>query len=248
MKLFNKYPPQVLRSVEPDGDVHTSLDWLNDRAHAAGKVPAPSNARPDRTPPAGATTEPALSGLPEDPFSDDPFSAPALIATGHRLAGFPTEGESLALTKGMLWHACLITVDELFEDLTNHPDGVKPDEWAECLALSGLPPGCRGQLNGVIVRRFLTTVVEVVHCLTTAWRPPSTIAHALALRLLLDKTDHLAGIFDVELPARWQADLEDVLGGRFDTDALYAPGAELPLAAWFTPRNPHEPLTPFLCP
>lgn len=252
MKLFSDSPSPPLRSAEPDGHARASLDWLSDRTSGAEKHTNPPDPLPHWDAPAGAPVEAGLPDLVEDPFTEDPFSVPSLITTGHRLTGVPSHDGHLELVKGVLWHACLVTVDELFEDLATHPEGVKPGQWADCLALSGLPPRCSDHLNGIFIRRFLTTMVEVVHCLTTGWRPPPTVAHALALRLLLDKTGELAEVFEIEPPGRWRAELEDVLDGGIDTDMLYAPGVELPQSlafpAWFTPRNPHEPLPPFIWP
>lgn len=198
-----------------------------------------------------------------------PFSVSSLMETGRRLAGLsflpglgapPSGGpQDLDLVKGVLWHACVVTVDELFEDLMSFTDdlSIQGRIQVDTLVLSELPPWCADKVNGFFTRKFLTALIDVTNHLTHEWRPLPTIAHALALRVLLNKAESLAEIFEVDMPAHWRTVLEDNLYGGLDLEPLYAPapdaGADLPPAAgtmmdfatWFTPLSPGQHVTPF---
>ncbi|AGF71075.1 hypothetical protein [Corynebacterium halotolerans] len=210
-------------------------------------------------------------------FSSSPFSVPSLVETGRRLAGLSSlpapvgvvghgveasasgGPQDLDLVKGVLWHACMVTVDELFEDLMSFTDdlSIQGRIQAETLVLSELPPRYADKVNGFFARKFLTAVVDVTNYLTHEWQPLPTIAHALALRVLLNKTESLAEIFEVEMPTNWRTVLEDTLYDGLDLAPLYAPataGAALShpaadtmmdFATWFTPLSPERHVTPF---
>ncbi len=217
---------------------------------------------------------------------DSPFTPRALRETGQRLPGLafllerehpgadgvPTGGkctpENINLVRGVLWHACAVTVDELFEDIMDFPDGVNAprDQWWTTRVLCQLPPRFVDRYNGMFVRKFLTTVVDFAHSLTNGWspvpalapgwNPVPTVAHGLAVRVLLNKTAQLAEIFEVEMPKGWREALEDNLCGLLDPEPLYRSrdngeqfqqGFDVTdFSSWFTPLSPQDQLPPFL--
>ncbi len=200
-----------------------------------------------------------------------PFSAPSLRETGRRLAGLTVllEDRGAAqggggtsdsgcppgfdLLKGMIWHACVVTVDELFEDLMAFNEDLSAQGRlpGEILVLPELPPLCMDKVNGFFTRKFLTAVVDVTNHLTHEWRPLPTVAHALALRILLNKTEFMAEIFEVDLPATWRPALEELLYDGLDLEPLYDSSAATDadairdFASWFTPLSPGQRVTPF---
>lgn len=214
-----------------------------------------------------------LPGSPREMEDTDvdssPFSVSSLMETGRRLAGLnflpglgaPSSGgpHDLDLIKGVLWHACVVTVDELFEDLMSFTDdlSIQGRIQVETLVLSELPPLCTDKVNGFFTRKFLTALIDVTNYLTHEWRPLPTIAHALALRVLLNKAESLTEIFEVEMPTKWRTVLEDNLYGDLDLEPLYAPapatgadlspaaGTRMDFATWFTPLGPGRHVTPF---
>lgn len=78
----------------------------------------------------------------------------------------------------------------------------------------------------LFVRKFLIAVIDVTDCLLNGWAPLPTVAHALALRVLLNKTEELVDLFTVEMPPGWREVPEENLYDGLDIEPLYAPDGD----------------------
>lgn len=164
------------------------------------------------------------------------------------------------LLKGLLWHACCTTIDYLFEDLqTLHEHDYAPDAWGELLVLGDLPLRYRSKYTGLTARMFIVAVVDVSASLAGPWTRLPTVAHELALRLILNQVETIQENYEIELWDSWRSDLEEYLYEDLDHEWLYdtnigdseaknIPGmgmAEMNLDSWFRPFGDDVRVSPY---
>lgn len=118
----------------------------------------------------------------------------------------------------MLWRASIRTIDELFLDAGRLRNADDDDPFETTWVLSGLPERYRNHCNGIFVRRFTLATSEVTQRLANGWEPLPTLAHELALRLLLSELHESAKLWEIDLPEHWKSWLVD--GLVEDTDSL----------------------------
>ncbi|EAR26120.1 hypothetical protein A20C1_09574 [marine actinobacterium PHSC20C1] len=208
--------------------------------------------------------EAMTTSKPATDAAADRTSKAALIRTGKRIEGiewlfeldedpdFPlTSAESkeerrkAALMKGFLWHASVVMVDELFEDLAALAKGNDPED---TMVISTLPERYQDDYTALFVRKFLVTTVEVTARLTSGWTPLASTAQELAFNLLLASAAALPEQYGIDFEPGWTEILADSLfedsdfGFLFDEVPLL--GSEPP-AQWFRPFNSTRHSSPY---
>jgi hypothetical protein len=157
---------------------------------------------------------------PDEPVEgEEPRSAAQVAADDH----------AAALIRGLLFHASVVVTDYLFADISllrelSVPGGerITSDDIADTLVLAGLPTKFDTRYSPLFAQRLLIALTDVSHMLATGWGPLPTLAHELALRVLLDQAEATADLWDLDLPAGWRAQLEDELTEDGDADLLYS--------------------------
>ena len=129
------------------------------------------------------------------------------------------------LLVGLFWTAGEILVDELFEDLTAYNTG--DFDAGETMALHGLPEQFQDRYDGRFLHQFLVATVVVTTRVATSWEYPSTIAEALAVKLLLDRVEVLIDTYELEVDEGWRDDVEGILFEDDDHELLYWDPEEL---------------------
>lgn len=202
----------------------------------------------------------------------------ALIDDGARLSGLEFIAESLReageggeeaderevedfrLIRGLVWSATQVVIDELFDAVASIEQAQR-NGWAlnvmDLPQVWQLPPRYRDGYDLAFVRRFLVTVADVSARLADGWTPLPTVAHELALRLILDETEIVAESHELELFDGWRALLEEYLFEDPDHEFLYAPAldgidedpnlgmASLKFDDWFVPFNSERHPSPY---
>jgi hypothetical protein len=157
----------------------------------------------------------------------------------------------IAVLTGLFWSACVLVVDELFEDLKNmHSPGFDPEE---TMALYGLPDGFRGQYNGRFLHQFIIATGVVTTRIATTWAYPATIGEALGTVLVLDPVGVLIDTYELDVDPHWRENLEGILFEDDDHELLYSDddtienailsggAVNLDFNSWFVPfRDPPE--------
>ncbi|MGV8895050.1 MAG: hypothetical protein ACOH1U_01145 [Rhodoglobus sp.] len=209
------------------------------------------------------TTPPPAPDSPEQVALDRKFRK-GLIRAGKRLdgvhwlfdadedPGFPTtaaerrkEAKQTALSKGLLWHASVVMIDELFADIAALTLGDDPED---TMVLSELPPRFSSHYDTLFAQKFLVATVEVTTRLTSGWSQLASTAQELAFSLLLDRAEAARELFCIELEPRWTDLLFDCLLEDEDYKFLYD---EVPVvlvpppAEWFHPFNPGRRSAPY---
>lgn len=157
----------------------------------------------------------------------------------------------IALIEGALWHASIILVDELFQDLLAMDAADSDWDAGDSAAFSGLPDRYMDRYRSGFARRFIASAIVVTSRVAAIWFPPATVAEEIALRLLLDRVEMMNELHDLNLDSGWRGALEDLLFEDVDHEYLYdesapleaeflpAGAAPLTFDAWFTPfRSP----------
>jgi hypothetical protein len=171
-------------------------------------------------------------------FDDDP-DFPLTAAESKQ------ERRRAALMKGLLWHASVVMIDDLFADLAAIESG---DDPGDTMMISELPVRVQDDYTVLFVRKFLVATVEVTARLTSGWMPLASTAQELALSLLLDSAEGMRELYGIDLEPTWTELFEDCLFEDEDFKFLYDEvpllGSEPP-ALWFRPFNPTRHSTPY---
>lgn len=165
-----------------------------------------------------------------------------------------------ALVKGLLWHVSETIVEQLFEDLrTLARADDDADAWRDTWVLSQLPPTF-GQHYGVLfAQKFLVATVDVTSRLAGGWSTLPTVAHELALRIILNEAEAVQEEVAIALPSDWRGQLEEVLFQDLDHELLYEPAmdgigeyaashlgmTQMDFASWFVPFANAQPSAPY---
>ncbi|WP_052206845.1 hypothetical protein [Sinomonas humi] len=132
------------------------------------------------------------------------------------------------LLAGALWHASIVLIDQLFEDigtLRALPE-VTASDIAGTLVLSGLPPFYAGRYGVGFAQAFLAATVEQLKGLASGWEPPACIAQELVVNCLIDQVEVSEDLYDLDLEPGWQGTVRDALLEDTDADVLFDPGAD----------------------
>lgn len=173
------------------------------------------------------------------------------------------EADSLrqrTLLKGLLWNASVAIVECLFADLVTlaeRPDD--PAAWRDTHVLSRMPSRFASHYDRAFTQKFLAATIEVTSRFAAAWVYPQSVAHELALKLVLDEAEGNAKDLDEALPYTWREHLDDVLFQDLDVERLYVapqdvsegvdhdaiPVPPLDFDSWFIPYVNASPSVPY---
>ncbi|MFI8633526.1 hypothetical protein ACIGEP_13105 [Microbacterium sp. NPDC077663] len=172
----------------------------------------------------------------------------------NELFGGPTDEASASelrqrtIIKGLVWNASVIIVDCLFDDVRQLADAAdNRAAWRDTHVISQLPPQYATHYDRAFAQKFLAATIEVTSRLSASPVYPPTVAHELALKLVLDEAERSADRLSGELPDGWREHLDTVLFQDLDVESLFADqdatskrdaaGATPPLdfASWFIP-------------
>ncbi|THE06778.1 hypothetical protein E1I21_10375 [Microbacterium oleivorans] len=150
--------------------------------------------------------------------------------------------------KGLVWNASVMVVDCLFNDVRQLTDAPEDrSAWRETHVISQLPPQYATNYDRAFAQKFLAATIEVTSRLSASPVYPPTVAHELALKLVLDEAERSAERLSGELPEGWRGHLDTVLFQDLDVESLFADqdattkrdaaAATPPLdfASWFIP-------------
>jgi hypothetical protein len=139
-------------------------------------------------------------------------------------------------------------VDCLFDDVVHLADAAEDrSAWRDTHVISQLPPQYATHYDRAFAQKFLAATIEVTSRLSASPVYPPTVAHELALKLVLDEAERSAERLSGELPDGWRGHLDAVLFQDLDVESLFvdqdattkrdAAAATPPLdfASWFIP-------------
>lgn len=167
------------------------------------------------------------------------------------------------LLAGVIWHASVILIDELFQDIDTLRDNerVTQEDIDETWVLSGLPPQYAEKYNGLFAQPFLVVAADMTTKLAAGWTSPSCVAQELAVRCLLDQIEVTTDTYELDLDPDWRGMLTDRILEDTDSDMLYEPRldgfqhdeglnqqlrlAPMALEHWFEPFNDQRHVTPY---
>lgn len=125
--------------------------------------------------------------------------------------------------KGLLWHASVTIIDHLFDDVARITDNIEDARaWEDTWVLSGLPPRFGRHYGPLFARKFLIATADVTARLADGWTVPPTVAHELALKLILDEVTVTQELLGIDLPNDWREHLEQSLYQDLDFELLYS--------------------------
>lgn len=154
------------------------------------------------------------------------------------------------LTKGLLWRASINLVDLMFDDLAILATSPGSDD----LYVLGMLPRRFAQHYDVgFARKFLVAIVDVTTRITDRWTALPTVAHELALRLLLNEAESIRADVGIAMPGDWRSNLEQDLFEDLDHEFLYdGRGIEqmtgmmpMDIGSWFSPFSPDSRPAPY---
>lgn len=127
------------------------------------------------------------------------------------------------LLAGVLWHASVVMVDQLFDDLqtVSELDEITLGDVDDTWVLASLPSRFAHCYGIGFTRKFLVIAAELTGTLARGWRQPDCVAGDLAVKCLLDQAETAAELFNLDLADNWRSDLEDQMVEDFDYDMLY---------------------------
>ncbi len=166
------------------------------------------------------------------------------------------------LVAGLLWHASVVMMDELFSDIELLRSRGTPTaaDMDETFVISGLPPRFAHRYTALFAQRFLTVAVDLTTRIAGRWQPPSCVAQELALRCLLNEAQLLAEEAGLELDEDWRATVEEFLLEDTDAELLYSEAldgfedyldsigtgvASMKFENWFEPFNNARHVPPY---
>lgn len=166
-------------------------------------------------------------------------------ATGDATA---SELRQRTIIKGLVWNASVMVVDCLFDDVLHLADASGDHSaWRDTHVISQLPPQYATHYDRGFAQKFLAATIEVTSRLSASPVYPPTVAHELALKLVLDEAERNADRLGGDLPDGWREHLDTVLFQDLDVESLFgeqdettkrdAAAATPPLdfASWFIP-------------
>ncbi|MEV5041684.1 hypothetical protein [Microbacterium sp. LMI1x-1-1.1] len=166
-------------------------------------------------------------------------------ATGDASA---SELRQRTIIKGLVWNASVMVVDCLFDDVMQLADAADDrSAWRETHVISQLPPQYATHYDRMFAQKFLAATIEVTSRLSASPVYPPTVAHELALKLVLDEAQRNADRLGSDLPSGWREHLDTVLFQDLDVESLFADQDEttkrdaaaatppLDFASWFIP-------------
>ena len=181
-----------------------------------------------------------------------------------RLDDDEADGQNAALAAGALIVASTILIDELFEDITTMAPLGQADRAGldGLLALGELPPQFAGRYDGRFARKFLVAAVLIIGRFSAPrWEPPSSLAEALALHIVVRRAQALLvdhECLDEQQARDLYAGFEDAAFQDVDHEWLYqatriigrqgaraATSPDVVLLSWFEPY-PGTRAHPFL--
>ncbi|WP_394280430.1 hypothetical protein [Microbacterium sp.] len=202
-------------TVATDAGRHVQLEALearvlsSDADGTAGSVPSASSDE-TRVAQAGARL-PGIDWALNELFADETDAAEGARDLRQR-----------SVLKGLIWNASVVVVDCLFEDVvTLATTPVRDLHVRDTHVLSQLPPTFARHYDRAFAQKFLAAMIEVTSRLTAAPVYPQTIAHELALKIVLDEAERGAEQLKGALPYGWRAHLDAVLFQDLDIDSLY---------------------------
>jgi hypothetical protein len=155
------------------------------------------------------------------------------------------ERRRAALMKGLLWHASVVMIDELFDDLAALGSRETPEN---TMVISQLPVRFQDDYTVLFVRKFLVATIEVTSRLSSGWMPLASTAQELAFSLLLASAEGVRELYEIDLESYWTDVFKDCLFEDEDFKFLYDEvpllGSEPPLQ-WFRPFNPTRHCAPY---
>lgn len=172
---------------------------------------------------------------------DELFGGPTTEATASEL-------RQRTIIKGLVWNASVLVVDCLFDDVRQLAEAADTrSAWRETHVISQLPPQYATHYDRAFAQKFLAATIEVTSRLSASPVYPPTVAHELALKLVLDEAARSAERLTGDLPEGWREHLDTVLFQDLDAESLFvdqdasskqdAAAATPPLdfASWFIP-------------
>ena len=176
------------------------------------------------------------------------------------MAAVSPEGRRKAVSQtrllaGLLWNSSSILIDQLFRDLgtLGTPETVTPPDIAGTSVLSSLPPQFASSYDAKFTQKLIVVAADVTACLVRGWTAPGCLAAELAVRCLLDQAEITEDIYELDLPPDWRAEVEEVLLGDADSEALYSDRLDvleddadrLGFEHWFTPYARWHAVPPY---
>ncbi|HCJ48205.1 MAG TPA: hypothetical protein DHW40_02540 [Microbacterium sp.] len=165
----------------------------------------------------------------------------------------PAEGarglRQRSVLKGLIWNASVVIVDCLFEDIVSlATHGSDRSHWRDTHVISQLPPQFAKYYDRSFAQKFLAATIEVTSRLTASPVYPQTVAHELALKIVLDEAERNADRLAGSAPEGWREHLDAVLFQDLDIDSLYVPASPddedaasavppMDFASWFIPYS-----------
>ena len=159
------------------------------------------------------------------------------------------------LLAGLLWNSSSILLDQLFRDLAtlSKLELVTAADVAGTSVLSSLPPQFASDYDVKFTQKLVVVAADVTACLVRGWTDPGCLAAELAVRCLLDQAEITEDIYELDLPEDWRAEVEEVLLGDADSEALYSDSLDvleddadkLGFEHWFTPYASWHAVPPY---
>jgi len=196
-----------------------------------------------------------LTGIELDELGADSFEGTDPDARGLAL-------RQATLLAGCLWHASVILVDQLIEDIGTlglaNARGEDPDI-ASTFVLSGMPRRFESKYTPLFAQKLLVAAVDLTSRLTRGWEAPACVSQELLLRSLLDSVLVCQETYDVPLAEDWRSLLEEMMYEDLDHQYLYAPSADgfendpdpdlgmtpMTFDTWFVPFDHDRHLPPY---
>ncbi|HSN36227.1 MAG TPA: hypothetical protein VLT34_07750 [Arthrobacter sp.] len=179
------------------------------------------------------------------------------------MAAVPPEDREKAvrqtrLLAGLLWNSSSILIDQLFRDLgtLSQLADITPSDIAGASVLSSLPPQFASNYDANFIQKFIVVAADVTACLVRGWTAPGCLAAELAVRCLLDQAEITEDIYELDLPEDWRDQVEEVLMGDADSEALYSASLDILLEDdadklgfehWFKPYSAWKTVPPYAC-
>jgi hypothetical protein len=204
-----------------------------------------------------------LLGL--DPHPDDMTEEQRLLFDPEDLAemaAVPADERRKAVTRtrllaGLLWNSSSVLMDQLFRDLETLDglEDVTPSDIASSSVLSSLPHRFAASYDVKFTRKFIVVASDVTASLARGWSAPGCLAAELAVRCLLDQAEITEDIYELDLPADWRAQVEEVLLEDAESQALFTErdaddtptdtSGHLGFEQWFRPLAAGDVVPPY---
>ncbi len=184
------------------------------------------------------------------------------------MAGIPEPDRAQSLSRdrllaGAIWHASVVLIDELFQDvhMLHGKTEITREDIGAAWVLSSLPQPYAEKYNGLFAQRFLIVAADMTAKLAAGWTYPSCVAQELAVRCLLDQVEVTEDAYELDLGLDWRGRLTDRLLEDTDSDMLYDQRldgfqhdeglnqqlrlAPMALEHWFEPFNEESRVPPY---